>query len=498
MNDLVLGRAQTLARPISVVSRRLSQRAVILGLVVADALALGLAFWVAWMLRFNNPWLPYVGPVSKTYHVDLVVICVPLYIMLFAMHRLYDHGLLFGGTEEYARVVHACTFGMAMVIVYSFFQRDGEAIASRGWILALLIASISIVGVERFIYRRAVHALRKRGWLRARAVILGVNEEAQAVAEQLRSTTHSGLQLVGLVDNGLQPSAPLVDGLEVVGAMSDLPQLVPALGIEEIVIAPTAVSRQQLLDLYGMVDTRSTVHLSLSSGLFEVLTTGVQVRDVGNVPLMSLNHLRIRGSEAAMKMVVDYVLSTAVLIVLSPLMLALAVLVKRSSPGPVLHRRCVLGARGHTFEALKFRTMVVDADGALERLFAERPDLEQEYKSGMKLKDDPRVTRLGRVLRKYSLDELPQFFNVLKGEMSVVGPRMIAPEESERYGKWKMNLLTVKPGITGPWQVMGRNDLPYEERVRLSMHYIRNYSIWLDLKILLETVNVVLKGRGAY
>jgi lipopolysaccharide/colanic/teichoic acid biosynthesis glycosyltransferase len=175
-------------------------------------------------------------------------------------------------------------------------------------------------------------------------------------------------------------------------------------------------------------------------------------------------------------------------------MLVLAVAIKLDSPGPVFYRRRVVGVGGKLFDALKFRTMYVDAE---ERL-ARDGELRREFEQNFKLKDDPRVTRMGRVLRKASLDELPQLFNVLWGQMSLVGPRMITSEERARYGKWRMNLSTVKPGITGLWQVSGRSDVSYEQRVMLDMHYIRNFSIWFDLHLLWQTIPAVVKGHGAY
>jgi lipopolysaccharide/colanic/teichoic acid biosynthesis glycosyltransferase len=202
----------------------------------------------------------------------------------------------------------------------------------------------------------------------------------------------------------------------------------------------------------------------------------------------------IGGLDAALKNVLDRVLSAVGLVLLSPLLTLIGVMVARDSHGPVLYRRRVLGQGGRPFDAFKFRTMVADADAAL----AADPDLRSAFEEGFKLRDDPRVTRVGKLLRRTSLDELPQLINVLRGEMSLVGPRMIAPEEAVRYGQWRFDLLSVKPGITGPWQVRGRSDLPYEERVRLSLDYIRNYSIWLDLGLLLRTIPVVLKTRGAY
>ncbi|MEW5717980.1 MAG: sugar transferase, partial [Chloroflexota bacterium] len=214
----------------------------------------------------------------------------------------------------------------------------------------------------------------------------------------------------------------------------------------------------------------------------------------GYVPLVSINKVRLSDFETWVKTLLDYGVTLAGLIAIAPILLFIAIAVKLDSPGPILYRRRVLGRGGSEFDAFKFRTMQVNGHAIL----AQSPELQTALRANQKLKDDPRVTRLGRFLRKYSLDELPQLFNVLLGQMSLVGPRMITPDEAEKYGKWKMNLLTVKPGITGMWQISGRSDVSYEERIRLDMHYIRNYTFWLDFMILLRTAPVVLSGRGAY
>jgi lipopolysaccharide/colanic/teichoic acid biosynthesis glycosyltransferase len=175
-----------------------------------------------------------------------------------------------------------------------------------------------------------------------------------------------------------------------------------------------------------------------------------------------------------------------------------ALIVRLDGPGPILSRRRVLGLNGRQFDAWKFRTMNADADAQLDNMLASDPALRVEYERFHKLKLDPRVTQVGRFLRRYSLDELPQWLNVLRGEMSFVGPRMISPAEAHRFGQWRRDLLSVKPGLTGPWQVMGRNGLRYEQRVDLNLHYIRSYSIWLDLAILARTLPVLIQGKEAY
>ena len=207
-------------------------------------------------------------------------------------------------------------------------------------------------------------------------------------------------------------------------------------------------------------------------------------------PVPSVRNAR----DETLKAIMDFSLTVIGLVLISPLLLMLAVIVKLDSPGPVLYRRRVMGRGGTQFDAFKFRTMLVNGDEVL----AAHPELRAEWEREQKLKDDPRITRSGQWMRKLSLDELPQLFNVLRGQMSLVGPRMIAPVELARYGNDAMELLTVKPGITGLWQVSGRSDLGYADRARLDMEYVRTRSFWLDLKLLLLTLPTVIMKKGAY
>jgi exopolysaccharide biosynthesis polyprenyl glycosylphosphotransferase len=473
-----------------------TQRRVLLALLVAaDTFALMAAFSLAYLTRFANPWLPYLKTYSLTFYSTLVFWVIPFWLLIFMMQGLYDHDRLFGGVDEYARVANACTFGVIVVILYSFLDRSDSSTFSRLWLVFAWLYGIGCVMLERFLLRRFVYWRRQHGHFRRRALVLGTNAEAQAIAEQLRAADTTGLEIAGFVaEDDHVPPLPL----PLLGPLSDLGELVAKQNVDEIIVASTAVTREQLLETYNAFGLDEDVELRLSPGLFEILTTGARVKQTGSVPLVSLNHLRITGLDAWLKSALDLGLIVLSLPVSLPLFLALCALIKLDSPGPVIHRRRVLGLRGQPFDAYKFRTMAVDAEDRLAALLDKDPALHAEYERTRKLKQDPRVTRSGAWLRRTSLDELPQLLNVLRGHMSLVGPRMIAPAEIELYGKWWMNLLTVKPGLTGPWQVMGRSDLPYDERVRLSMGYVRNHSIWLDLQILYQTIGVVLSGKGAY
>ncbi len=474
--------------------RTIGLRQVILVLPVLDALFMSVSFMLAYHLRFKSSWLPYYAPFSSQFYWTLLSLLVPTCLLIFAAYGLYTPRYLFGGTREYARVVNACAVGIMAMIVLSFMHRGAEQPISRGWLLIYFSLSVLTIIFYRFTFRRIIYRLRQRGLFIKRSLIVGANQEGQAMAEQFRSVPTAGVHVVGFVDDTLTRGS-VVNGLPVLGNSKSLKSLAEEQEIDELIIAPTSLSRKVLLDIYRTFNSNgSSVELRLSPGLFEILTTGATIQEVGSVPLVSLNRLRITGIDAFLKSALDYIGAAVGMILLLPLLLLIALLVRLDSPGPALHRRRVLGAGGQTFAAFKFRTMRVDADEYLEQ----HPELAEELECNGKLKNDPRVTRLGKLLRKASIDELPQLLNILKGQMSLVGPRMISPPEWAKFGRWKHNLLTVRPGITGLWQVSGRSELSYEERVRLDMHYIRNYTIWLDIRVLFNTFGAVLRGSGAY
>ncbi len=471
--------------------RRFSPYLAVIPLVPLDVVGIAFSLFAAHHLRFYA--MEYGGPYSAIFYARLIMFVIPLWVLTFALFGLYHPDRLFGGLREYASVFNASAFVLVGLVVYGFFNRDADRVISRMWLaIVWAFSALSVVSI-RFGYRRLVYWMRKKGLFVRRALVVGANEEGRAIVSQLSTSPTAGLRVLGFVDPLLDRGTE-VAGLPVLGDPSKLFGIIHALEIEEIIVVPTALSRQALLDIYRDWEIGNNVRISLSSGLYELFTTGAQVNEVGFIPLVSLNRTRITGLDAVVKRVLDYVGAFVAVILLSPLFALIAILIRRDSPGPVIHRRRVVGLHGREFDAYKFRSMVADADSYLEA----HPELREEWEQNGKIRNDPRITRVGRFLRSSSLDELPQLFNVLKGEMSLVGPRMITPSELRHFGRWRHNLLTVRPGITGLWQISGRSDLTYEERVRLDMYYIRNYTIWQDLKVLLNTVWVVLKGRGAY
>jgi len=470
--------------------QRLLFRLVLIG---SDALMLGAAFGLAYWFRFvvQVSIEPQIVP-SLGFYRQLVALLIPLWILIFAAFRLYDYQVLLGGTEEYARLFNATLGGLLVVVAATFVYP--QLIIARGWLLMAWLFGFLLTASARFSLRRVVYWLRGHGYFLSPALIVGCNEEALALAQQLLAWKASGLDVVGFVDDNPPPDIDSLTPahLPILGNLAALPMLVKQLDVEEVVVASSAVSPETLLELYRDFGTDADVNLRLSSGLFDVITTGLRIKSLGYVPLISVDKVRLSSGEAFMKGVLDVVGALFLLVVLSPLLVLIALAVKRSSPGPIIYPRRVLGRGGVPFDAYKFRTMLVDGDKLLS------PQQAAELQTQHKLRDDPRITRVGRFLRRYSLDELPQLVNVLRGQMSLIGPRMITEAEKEKYGKWDMNLLTVKPGLSGLWQVSGRSDIGYDERVRLDMYYIRNYTIWLDIYLIIRTIGVVIKGKGAY
>jgi len=478
----------------SVITRAVEKHLLLVALIILDLAMISVGFWVAYILRFETafPWV-YQPDMSPLYFYQrLVFFLSPLWIVVFWLFRMYEFKNLFRGKYEYMQVFNAGTLGIMLVILSTFF--DPNFIIARGWVIMSWLLIVSSVSLGRFVFRRGVQRLRINGRLLTRVLIVGANDEAIAVAQQLAANPRAGISIVGFVADDKELGSSLLPGIPVMGTSGSVSTLVRKHDIQEIIVSATALPREKLLDLFQTFGVTNDITIRLSSGLYEILTTGVEVQEIGNVPLVSVNKVRLTGSDIVLKGILDVVIAFIVILLLLPVIVIIGIAVRLDSAGPMIHKRRVVGVGGKLFDAYKFRTMYEDGDERLARY----PELQRQLEQDQKLKDDPRVTRLGKILRPTSLDELPQLFNVLRGQMSLVGPRMITEQERALYGKWRTNLLTVKPGITGLWQVSGRSDLSYSERVSLDMHYIRNHSIWFDLYLLWQTIPAVLRKRGAY
>ena len=464
-------------------------------LVVMDILMAGTAFRLAYYIRFESSIYLFSQDSDPNffYYRLIVAILIPVWLVIFLILGLYDRQRLLGGTKEYSMVFNGTTIGMMLLIAVGFLNPD--FIFARAWLLLAWIFSFILIAIGRFILRRIIYLFRSRGYYLSSALIVGANNEGLSLAEQLAGWRASGFHIMGFVDKKFPIGTQLTEDLFVLGRVDNLDELIDRYDVEELILASSAISsRDRMLDIFQRYGIANGVNVRMSSGLYEIITTGLTVKEFAYVPLVGVNKVRLTGVDEVLKFILDILITITALILLGPIMLVICLLIKLDTRGPIIHKRRVMGMHGQEFDAFKFRTMCEDGD----KILANYPELGEELARNFKLKEDPRVTRIGQILRKTSLDELPQLINVLKREMSLVGPRIITPAEVEKYEKWDLNLMTVRPGITGLWQVSGRSDVTYDERVRLDMHYIRNWSIWLDIQLLFQTIPAVIKRRGAY
>jgi exopolysaccharide biosynthesis polyprenyl glycosylphosphotransferase len=339
-------------------------------------------------------------------------------------------------------------------------------------------------------------------------IIVGAGDVGQLLARKYLAHPEYGINLVGFVDAHPKMLGPGLDHLAVLGTVSDLQNLIRAFDIERVLVAFSNESHTETLAMLREL-RKLDVQVDIVPRLFEEVGPSLSVHTVEGFPILSLTRTHLSRSSALLKRSVDVTLSSVALLVLAPLFLAIAIAIKLDSRGPILYRHDRIGRGGRKIDVLKFRTMFIEycrgaryagsaADRAFEELLGDSARRE-EFERSYKLTSDPRVTRVGAFLRRTSLDELPQLVNVLRGELSLVGPRPLVAEEVERYyGGEAETLLSVKPGITGYWQVNGRSELAYVDRVRLDLAYIANWSLELDFRIIVKTFHVIFGRRGAF
>lgn len=412
-----------------------------------------------------------------------------------AMRRLYDLDHLGWGSGEFIRVGQALASGVIAVVIGTFLL--DIAAVSREWAVLMLLFGMVLVTAGRLATRLLQGALSKRmPWLLRPTLIVGSNMEAAEIARVLCADTKSGLVPVGALSSSKKDKLsfdycePIVP---VLGTAGDLVRVVTASGIDSVVIVASAFDYEILKRM--IVDLRNLpVGVHLSSGLSDILSSRIVVRALSGVPVISVNGAARSGLNLLVKRSFDIVVGGLIILVGMPVWAAIAAMIKLTSPGPVFYRQERVGKSGRLFQMFKFRTMVQHADEHIQEL------LDQNEADGplFKMADDPRVTRVGRWLRKFSLDEFPQLLNVMTGDMSLVGPRPPLESETLTYSKQDRRRLEVVPGMTGLWQVSGRSNLAFKEMVRLDVFYIDNWSVTLDLSLLARTLPAILTTRGAY
>jgi Undecaprenyl-phosphate galactose phosphotransferase WbaP len=416
---------------------------------------------------------------------------LPVFILFFQINGLYP-GISLAPSEELRHFTVSSVLAHGGII-FSRYIEDQEFDA----ISIALIISFACSPVVLMVMRGLAHnILNKTGFGGIPAVIYGSGPTGRLVIDRLLNSKRSGYIPVLILDD-TEESGESYKGIPIIHDTSIGPEIVSRLRIRMAIVAMPELSQDNLAHLlnYSVSAFRYSV---LIPDLFNVTNIWMSIRDFDGVLGFVTSHKLKMSWNLAIKRFLDLTFVITGGLVILPLLLVIALLVKLSSPGPVLYSHRRLGKNGRYFNAYKFRSMVRDSQDALEKLLSQSPDLRAEWEANHKLKDDPRVTPIGRFLRRTSFDEFPQLINILKGEMSLVGPRPIVDGEVEKYGKDFERIFSVKPGLTGLWQVSGRSDTDYAERIAFDTYYLQSWSIWLDLWVLLKTGGVVIRGKGAY
>lgn len=463
------------------------------GMVATDALAITVALVTAQVVRFGETILAAGVSRDDLAYALTSLSLAGLWLISLAATRSRLARNISTGMVEYQRVLQATLFTFGAFAIVAFLLQLQTA---RGFLAIALPLGLILLLVARSGWRMYLHALRRAGRCMTGAIVVGGREDVMRVLQQLRSHYRIGYRAIAVSMPGQPPRGEpsSSDAVLPFVPLSDVAAVSKSRRARAVIIAGNLPGGNDAIRRLGWELENSNVELILMSRLTDVAGPRIHMRPISGLPMVHVDLPQYSGYAHALKRLFDVMIVGLVLLLLAPVLAIVALAVRLDSRGPAIFRQERVGAHGTRFTMLKFRSMVVDAEERLEQLLAE------DEGNGVlfKMKEDPRVTRVGRFLRAYSLDELPQLWNVMRGDMSLVGPRPPLPREVEQYEGHVSRRLLTRPGITGLWQVNGRSNLSWEESVRLDLYYVENWSITADLVVLAKTVKAVLHRDGAY
>ena len=462
---------------------------------LADAVTTAFSFIAAYFVwtfaKLILPWVPFGREIEITHDLYWkIVVFAIIWVLVLTKLGAYTYQRFKSLRREMKLVAEASVISTLILLAADFILRFGYI--PRTYIGIFFIVNFLGLAGEKIILFNIAKEIRKRGKNRKKALVVGSGMRAKNFIETVEKNLEWGLDIVGLVaENGSFFGEELY-GKKILGTNSEIEKILHQYPVNEVIICASGI---EMGKVEGVLETceREGVQIRINSDFFGKLAKKVTIDEVYGLPIISF--ITIPDNEWAfyLKRLIDILMSGALLIVLSPFFLVIAILIKMTSEGPIFYEWNVVGFNKKPFRSWKFRTMVIDADEMKEKL----TDLNEMKGPVFKIKNDPRITKVGRFLRKFSLDELPQLWSVFKGDMSLVGPRPAFPHELGKYESWHRRKLSIKPGITCLWQISGRNNInDFDEWARLDLQYIDNWSLWLDLKILFKTAGVVLIGTG--
>jgi exopolysaccharide biosynthesis polyprenyl glycosylphosphotransferase len=456
-------------------------------LAVGDAVVIAVASGLAYAARELAGRATAVQEFANEVPVALAVI--PMWLALFYLAGAYRPEYLNAGGDSFRRFVAGVSGGVLALGFISFLFNLQLA---RLFVLFLSVAVFVGGGLLRLQLRRSLQLRQARGELLQRALVAGTDADARQLVDALRSSNDSSYRVVGYLDETLDFGQAIED-IPVVARPVDVLRACAEHEAGVVIASPAGLSPGTLRDLTIALEG-TEVDLAVAPSLVQVVTRRMTIETVGGVPILHVDQIRLTRGKALLKRSLDVAVAAALLMISLPVWLLVALAIRLDTPGPVLFRQERIGRDGQPFTMLKLRTMVADAEKRLPEL----NHLNEAEGHFFKISRDPRVTRVGCTLRRWSIDELPQLLNVLRGEMSMVGPRPPLPHEVAAYDAWHLRRLRVRPGVTGVWQVSGRSDVPFDQAVRLDLFYIENWSLGYDLYLLGRTFGAVLSRRGAW
>jgi exopolysaccharide biosynthesis polyprenyl glycosylphosphotransferase len=484
--------------------------AVRLAVVCADAALAGMAFLSAFKVRdggsilsttawaWSKGFVPYAG---------ILFFAVPVTVAMLIYERVYRFYGAFSYTQEAIKLFKAILVSSLLTVAWAFLFRGGFSFRDFSYSRGVFLLNFAFALVAFIVFHLSLRVIqteiRERDINLIPTLVVGTGNESQRIIDELRDRKDLGYRVIGVISSGDMDSD--AGNTPVLGDVADLARLIREFKIQEVIITDDSFDSERLFDAMIGSGRSHKVEFRFAPSVFNLIPQKTSVEQIGVLPMVRLFTEPLSDVQRFVKRTSDLAIAGIALILTSPLWLLIAVTIKRDSPGPVFFRQERVGMDGRIFLCLKFRTMLADADDSIHRetyrqniaggSAANAGDDEKPVYG--KVPNDPRITLVGRWLRRSSLDELPQLLNVLRGDMSVVGPRPPIPYEVHEYDTWHRKRLDMKPGITGLWQVSGRNRLTFEQMVKVDLFYIENWSIWLDLKIILLTIPALWRDQGA-
>lgn len=484
---------------------RISKHKLFMAVLDAGVVSAGfsLAFWTIFKSGLYGAARHY-----PLYFAPSVIILVVIFISAYQLEGLYKDQALINPFHQIQKLLRCYIRVLAAFIVFVFFMKtqyiaDSRMTIGLGFVFSFLIS----IAMRAYFIPYAFRLVVKKGIIRKRAVIIGAGENGRAVLKHWTGNPQSYFQIVGFLDDNRDLAGTTIDGIDVLGTSADISRVASGYHLDNAVIAISHIEREAVLELIDKC-REAGLDVYVISALFSKVNEKLEAEQLGGLTTFRLESKEIGIVRAVAKRVFDLAVSSVLLILLAPVFGVLAWAIKRNSRGSVFYRTAVVGKNEIIFCAYKFRTMIAanPADEAENKIYEEgrrkqlefmrdfiQGKLEDEYF----VKDETRMTKVGRFLRKYSIDELPQLINVFRGEMSLVGPRFCSVSELGFYKPWHKRRFRVKPGITGLWQVRARSEVTYDDMIMMDLYYIQNWSFSFDLEILFRTIPVVLRGKGS-